>query len=74
MKELSDYQKSTRENNDNYFRNGKPKKGSMLCRDKSYQSMIRRYNGYFDINWTCAGNSCPLYAHGCDNRGLDWEN
>lgn len=71
--ELTEYKKERRQGNPNYFKNGKPKKGAMLCRDKSYQARIRLYNGYFDINWACGGNCCPLYATGCDNRGLDWE-
>lgn len=70
---LTDWEKKQRENNSNYFMNGKPKKSSMLCRDKSYIAMIKKINGHYDPNWVCGGNSCPLYKNGCDNRGMDWE-
>lgn len=70
---LTDYEKRKRENNSNYFKNGKPKKGSMLCKDKSYLASVRKINGgYCTPSDVCGGNCCPLYATGCDNSGEDW--
>lgn len=71
---LTDYERKGRENNPNYFKNGKPKKGSMMCKDRSYISSVTKINGgYCNPSWICGGNSCPLYATGCDNSGEDWE-
>ena len=72
LKILSDYDKKQRNNNPNYFRNGKPKISSMLCRNKEYIKEVTNINGRYDIQWACGGNRCPLYATGCDNRGYDW--
>lgn len=71
--ELTEYEKEKRSGDPNYFMNGKPKKSAMMCRNKSYQSEIIRINGYFDLDWCCAGNICPLYSTGCDNKGRDWD-
>lgn len=72
-KPLSKYEIEQRECNSNYFKDGRPKRGSMMCRNQSYISEIKSINGYYDINWTCAGNRCPLYATGCDDKGRNWE-
>lgn len=61
-----------RENDDRYFKSGKPKKKYMRCMDREYQAEVRRINGYCSIDWMCAGNSCPLYSSGCDDKGRDW--
>lgn len=70
---LTDRQKRERENNGNYFKNGKPKKGSMLCKSKQYISEVTAINGHYNPTWACGGNRCPLYATGCDNRGHNWD-
>lgn len=71
-KVLSDYEKERRKDNSNYFKNGKPKRSAMLCRNKQYVSEVTKINGVYNISWACGGNRCPLYATGCDNRGNDW--
>lgn len=72
-KTLTEYQKEERKNSSYYFKNGKPKKYAMLCKNKEYIKEITQLNGIYDINWACGGSNCPLYAAGCDNRGRDWE-
>lgn len=72
-KKLSEHEKEQRKNNIYYLKNGKPKKSAMLCRNREYIDEIIRINGRYDINWTCGGNRCPLYATGCDNQGRDWD-
>lgn len=72
-KVLTDYEKKERENNKNYFKNGKPKKSSMLCRNKEYRAEVTKINGHCNPEWICGGNRCPLYAIGCDSRGMDWQ-
>ena len=39
---LTEYEKKERENNKNYFKNGKPKKSSMLCRNKEYRAEVTK--------------------------------
>ena len=73
MKKLSDYEKKTRQNNDMYFKSGKPKKMYMMCKDRSYISEVISINGRYNPDWCCAGGRCPLYATGCDDRGREWE-
>lgn len=73
MKQLSEYEKKNRENCELYFKNGKPKKKYMLCRDPEYIREIESINGRYDINWTCGGLRCPFYTCGCDDKGRDWE-
>ena len=70
---LSEYDKEQRKDNNNYFKNGKPKKSAMLCRNKQYIKEVTKINGIYNINWACGGNRCPLYATGCDNKGRDWD-
>ena len=70
---LTEWEKEERKDNGNYFQNGKPKKGSMLCTSKSYISEVTAINGYCNPSFICGGLRCPLYATGCDNRGKDWE-
>ena len=70
---LTEEEKDRRAGNPHYFNNGKPKKGSMLCRSKEYIAEVTRINGYCNPVWICGGNRCPLYATGCDNGGRDWE-
>lgn len=41
-KVLTDWEKKERENNFNYFKNGKPKKSSMLCRSKEYRAEVTK--------------------------------
>lgn len=53
LKILSDYDKKQRNNNPNYFRNGKPKISSMLCRNKEYIKEVTNINGRYDIQWAC---------------------
>ena len=72
-KTLTEYEKAERKDNGHYFKNGKPKKSSMLCRNKSYIAEVTKINGYCDPRWICGGNRCPLYATGCDDAGRDWE-
>ena len=72
MKKLTNHEIVIRKDNVNYFKNGKPKKSSMLCRNRRYLKEIENINGAYDISWVCGGNSCQLYAIGCDNRGNDW--
>ena len=72
-KVLTDYEKEERQNNPNYFKNGKPKKCSMLCKSKEYIAEVTRINGYCDPNWICGGNRCSIYRTGCDDRGRDWK-
>ena len=71
-KKLSEYEKKKRRDNNNYFKNGKPKKSSMLCMNKKYIKELVNINGHYDVRWACGGNRCPLYATVCDNRGKDW--
>ena len=73
MKQLSEYEKKNRENCELYFKNGKPKKKYMLCRDPEYIREIESINGRYDINWTCGGLRCPFYTYGCDDKGRDLE-
>ena len=73
MRNLTDYEKEKRQDSELYFKNGKPKKKYMLCRDPEYQASVRRINGsYCSVSNMCGGLSCPLYRTGCDNRGEDW--
>ena len=73
MKQLSEHEKKERENCELYFKNGKPKKKYMLCRDPEYIREIERINGRYNIDWTCGGLRCPFYTCGCDDKGRDWE-
>ena len=66
---LSDGERETRKDNPNYFKNGKPKVGSMLCRSREYIAEVTRINGHYNPDWACGGNRCSLYATGCDCRG-----
>lgn len=73
MAVISEQEKKERENNELYFKSGKPKKKYMLCRDPEYLREIYHINGYCSIDWICGGNRCPFYSCGCDDRGRDWE-
>lgn len=44
MKQLSEYEKKNRENCELYFKNGKPKRKYMLCRDPEYIKEIIAIN------------------------------
>ncbi len=70
---LTEREKEKRKNNSHYFKNGKPKKSSMFCRNNSYMKEIIKTNGWYNSAWVCGGLRCPLYATGCDNKGRDWE-
>jgi len=72
-KVLTNFQKEERKDNGHYFQSGKPKKSSMLCKDRKYITELTAINGHYNPAWACAGNRCPLYAAGCDNKGRDWE-
>ena len=65
--------KKEREDNNMYFKSGKPKKKYMLCKDPSYISEVTHINGYCSPNWICGGLRCPLYPTGCDDRGNSWD-
>ena len=73
MKQLSATELRERNNNDLYFKNGKPKKKYMLCRNSQYINEIKSINGSYDIDWTCGGLLCPFYTKGCDDKGREWE-
>lgn len=73
MKTLTEEESYKRKNSELYFKNGKPKKKYMLCRDPEYIREIIRINSRYDINWTCGGSRCPYYSTGCDDRGREWE-
>lgn len=70
---LTEREKEKRKNNANYFKNGKPKKSSMLCRSDSYIKEVTKINGFYNAAWACGGLRCPLYTTGCDNAGKEWE-
>lgn len=72
-KVLSEHEKSMRKDNPNYFKNGKPKKKAMLCKNRNYISLMVYVYGHYDSNWMCSTNDkCPLWATGCDHQGKDW--
>lgn len=73
MKTLTKGELCERKDSELYFKNGKPKKKYMLCRDPEYIREIISINGSYDINWTCGGNRCPFYSCGCDDKGREWE-
>lgn len=73
MKKLTEAELEKRRATGMFFKNGKPKKMYMLCRDASYQSEVRSINGYCSFDQMCGGLRCPLYPFGCDDRGEAWE-
>ncbi len=73
MKNLTESEKFKRKTSDLYFSNGKPKRKYMMCRDPSYIREVVRINGRYNLNWCCAGISCPFYCMGCDDKGREWE-
>lgn len=73
MKTLTKSELNERKDSDLYFKNGKPKKKYMLCRNPEYIREIIGINGSYDINWVCGGNSCPFYSRGCDDKGREWD-
>lgn len=72
-KQLTEEELRERNGCELYFKNGKPKKKYMLCRDPEYIREIISINGHYNIDWVCGGLRCPLYTHGCDGKGSDWE-
>ena len=73
MKTLTEEELYERKNSELYFKNGKPKKKYMLCRDSEYIREIISINGNYNIDWVCGGDRCPFYSCGCDDKGRDWE-
>jgi len=73
MKKLTKEELEKRKDSELYFKNGKPKRKYMLCRDPEYIREIISINGIYDLFWTCGGLRCPFYSTGCDDRGMEWE-
>ncbi|MBR1422994.1 MAG: hypothetical protein IJ571_06090 [Ruminococcus sp.] len=73
MKILTESEMFQRKDSELYFKNGKPKKKYMECRNPEYIREVAHINGHYNFNWACAGISCPFYSTGCDDKGREWE-